>query len=255
MDGVQAMQSGHPADGPRRNVVGRALAIGALGAGSSSLVNQNVWALGRVPGPLLQERSTHRLRGDARLNGRTANIESIVQPGNRVTTGPASQVVSVVESRAFVLSSSSALESQGAKDKSFVRGLHRATGALLSVFGRGRAPRINAPVATIGIRGTSVYLESEEDRSYGCTCYGEAELRWLDNPSSAETVRTEHHNAPRYMLAAANSGELVRPARFKHHTDEELSLIGTLVGRERPFSVFKGGVQNPKTGLVIVLWP
>ena len=62
MDGVQAMQSGHPADGPRRNVVGRALAIGALGAGSSSLVNQNVWALGRVPGPLLQERSTHRLR-------------------------------------------------------------------------------------------------------------------------------------------------------------------------------------------------
>jgi len=49
-----------------------------------------------------------------------------------------------------------------------------------------------------------------------------------------ETVQTEHHDAPRYAVARATSGRSVREAPFKNHTDMEVGLIETLVGRSAP---------------------
>lgn len=242
------MKSGHPADDPRRNFLIRALAMGAYGVSGSTAVSRSVWAqaLGKVPGPLPEGRSIYRLRGDVRVNNSPATLESLIKPGDRVTTGSASQAVFVVQSNAFILRSNSQLELEPAEDSTVLRGLRMFAGALLSVFGRRRPPRINTPVATIGIRGTGVYVESEEDRSYICTCYGETELQSATDPSSRETLRTEHHDAPRYILASGNSGELIVPAPFKNHTDEELTLIEALVGREPPFGVFGGGYNAPR---------
>ena len=44
-----------------------------------------------------------------------------------------------------------------------------------------------------------------------------------------------HHEAPRYVLA---SGQRIRPAPFINHSDLELMLIETLVGRVTPFPLF-----------------
>ena len=53
--------------------------------------------------------------------------------------------------------------------------LRLLTGSLLSVFGeRGanQALSVNTSTATIGIRGTGIYMEAEPDLTYLCTCYG-----------------------------------------------------------------------------------
>ena len=52
--------------------------------------------------------------------------------------------------------------------------LRVVTGAVLSVFSPGESKTLRTSTATIGIRGTAVYLEAEESRTYVCTCYGEA---------------------------------------------------------------------------------
>jgi hypothetical protein len=119
------------------------------------------------------------------------------------------------------------------------------TGALLSVFGS-RETRIATPLATIGIRGTGVYVESDPERSYVCTCYGEALLSSVDDPSSNESIVSQQHDAPRYILASGGSGERIRPAPFVNHTDEELAIIEGLVGRDTPFAVFGSGFDGSR---------
>jgi hypothetical protein len=112
--------------------------------------------------------------------------------------------------------------------------LRIATGAVLSVFAPRERKQIETPSAAIGIRGTAVYVEVEPQRTYVCTCYGEAVLSARDDPSSRETVRTEHHDQPRYIMARG-APQMIMSAPVVNHTDAELSLLESVVGREPPF--------------------
>jgi hypothetical protein len=52
-------------------------------------------------------------------------------------------------------------------------------------------------------------------------------------------VAAKHHDKPLYILKGGPSGQNIRRAGFINHTDQELMLIETLVGRTPPF-VFAG---------------
>ena len=118
------------------------------------------------------------------------------------------------------------------------------TGALLSVFGS-RRHRIQTPLATIGIRGTGVYVEVEPEQDYVCTCYGVTELTAIDDPTSVATVDANHHT-PRYIVKDGAAGQRIREAPFKNHTDAELTLIESLVGRLPEFSGDYEGYERPR---------
>ena len=118
------------------------------------------------------------------------------------------------------------------------------TGVLLSVFGR-RKRRLVTAAATIGIRGTGVYIESDPEESYICTCYGTADLMPLATDTVEETVVSEHHDEPRYAVGKAAAGKRFRRAPFKDHTDLELALIEGLVGRSPPFSFMLDQFDSP----------
>jgi len=115
--------------------------------------------------------------------------------------------------------------------------LRLLTGALLSVFGK-TEHQFNTPTATIGIRGTGLYVESDPELSYVCTCYGTTDISSVDDPSSSESIISSRHDEPRYIVADADSGKHIRKARFKNHTNLELAIIEALVGRELPFPIF-----------------
>ena len=51
------------------------------------------------------------------------------------------------------------------------------------------------------------------------------------------------HDKPLFITADAAQGTNIQPAGFKNHTDQELMLIETLVGRRVPF-VFPGSVYT-----------
>ena len=109
------------------------------------------------------------------------------------------------------------------------------TGKLLSVFGRGPR-RIATSTATIGIRGTGIYIEAEAERTYVCTCYGVVDLQASNMPAAKETVRTIHHDAPRYIYAHGEMPiQMIQTAPVMNHSDAELIMLEALVGREPPF--------------------
>jgi hypothetical protein len=199
---------------------------GALAAGMAQL--RLALALGSVaPG-------VARVRGDVRINGKPAQRGMEVRPGDVITTGRDAELVVVVGRDAFLVRSQSRIELTGDATRMLVSSLRVVTGALLSVFEPGKEKQIRTATAAIGIRGTGVYVELEGSRTYVCTCYGESQLVPVDDPGQAETVRTEHHDQPRYIYPKGMP-RMIEKAPVVNHTDAELVLLESLVGRTVPF--------------------
>jgi len=175
-----------------------------------------------------------RVRGEATVGGRPAERGMEVKPDDVVVTGRNSELVFVVGRDAFLARSNSRIELSGAAGRTAVSALRIVTGALLSVFEPGGGRTLRTSTATIGIRGTGIYVEVEQQRTYACTCYGEAELTPVDEPKEAETVRTTHHDQPRYIYAKGMP-RMIESAPVVNHTDVELTLLESLVGRKVPF--------------------
>lgn len=190
-------------------------------------------------------RSIHRLRGVVLVNDSPATPATVIRSGDHIETGADGEIVFTVADDAFILRRNARLElTPPAGDDRLVEGLRVVTGALLSVFAR-RPHRITAAVATIGIRGTGVYVEVDEDHDYVCTCYGVTEIATADDPASTATVEAGHHEA-RYVFKTGDSGQRIREAPFKNHTDAELTLIESLVGRVPAFQGEYEGYERPR---------
>ena len=147
----------------------------------------------------------------------------VLVSGDRISTGTNGQLTIIVGRDAMLVRRSSTL-------LVLANGFRLVTGAVLTVFSPGRSRRLLTPTATIGIRGTAVYLEAARGRTYACTCYGEAELGSAFDPSARETVRTQHHEQPRYLMAKS-SPQMLMQAPVVNHTDEELRMLEGLLGR------------------------
>jgi len=173
------------------------------------------------------EKGVYRLRGNVHVNGASAQRGGELRPGDSVRTQPGAEIVFVAQTDAFLVR-------QNSEVSLLADGLRIVTGAVLSVFKPNERKEIRTSTATIGIRGTAVYIEAEPDRTYACTCYGTAVLAPIAQPSAAETVTTRHHEAPRYIMAAG-SPQMLMQAPVINHTDAELILLESLVGRQPPF--------------------
>ena len=227
----------------RRRFLKRLAALGTAGAFAQV---REALAQGKQP------EGFYRIRGTVRINGKPARRGMVAKPGDTIETGRRSEAVLVMGQDAFLLRAATRLETGFAAagaasgnpngmasgaDNAFADVLRLVTGKLLSVFSPG-GRRIETATATIGIRGTGLYLEVEPRRTYACTCYGEVELAPRDRPQEAETVRTTHHEQPRFIYAdgAMPPGSMMQKAPVVNHTDAELTLLESLVGRKPPFS-------------------
>lgn len=221
-------------DESRRLFLLRMLAAGLFAASPKTRAD----LLGKVPHELPAGQSIYSVKGEFRVNGQLAASDTLIRPTDQLTTGAGSQAVVVVGKDAFLLRENSQLNLSG--DNFLVEGMRLVTGAVLSVFGKSRH-RIETPNATIGIRGTGLYIEAQPDVSYICTCYGTVDINAIAG-TAAETIQSRHHDAPRYVAADGR----IMPAPFINHTDEELMLIETLVGRTPPFALFDDSYGGPR---------
>jgi hypothetical protein len=229
-------------DETRRQWLLRALRLGLLGTAATPLAALAQTPTPATPGQMPAGRSIYRMRGSVSVNGEAATLGTTIRPGDEVRTGRSSAVTFVVGVDAFHLRSTSRMQLEGGV---VTRALRLITGGLLSVFGR-KETKVTTPLAAIGIRGTGVYLESEPDRSYICTCYGVTDLGAIGDATSTETITSEHHDAPRYIAADGAPGQRIQPAPFKNHEDAELVLLEALVGRDPPFAIFGEGYAVPR---------
>jgi len=216
-------QGGDSFERARREWLKRALLAGA----AMPLLLRDVLAASARPNGLLE------VKGEILVNGRPAKLGTALKPGDSVATAAGSSAVFVIGGDAFLIREKSELLTAGGK--ALAGSLRLVTGKLLSVFGRGTR-RIATTTATIGIRGTGIYIEAEAERSYVCTCYGVVDLQASNMPEARETVSTTHHDAPRYIYAHGEMPiKMIEIAPVVNHTDVELVMLEALVGRKPPF--------------------
>jgi hypothetical protein len=234
------------ADDPRRRLLVRMLAMGFF-TGSSTAANLALaQILGSPPAKLPPGKSVFRISGEVQINGQRGTLESKIGGGSTIKTGRDSELVYVVGESAFIARPNTEIVIETPQDSLFVSGLKLLTGKLLSVFPSRHPVQLTTKVASIGIRGTGAYMESDPEQTYFCTCYGVSDVTAVNDAQSKTTVAATHHDRPLYILGNEPAGKNIRDAPFINHTDQELMLIETLVGREPPFVFPKSDYTGPR---------
>jgi len=238
------MNNSEELDDPRRAFLIKALAMGLYASGAASSVLRPVFAMGgKVPKQLTPGKSIYDVQGLATVNGQQATLDTQIPHDAQLETGDDGYLIFAVGQDAFVMRANSSLKLEGSN--AVVDTLRLISGRLLSVFGK-TEHKVNTLVATIGIRGTGLYVEADPDKSYICTCYGTTDFGPIDDPGSRETVEAKHHDEPMYVLARGEGGKRIVSASFINHTDSELALLEALVGRETPFVFSDDAYESPQ---------
>ncbi len=206
---------------------------------SAALALQVAWLRGSLAAGSV-EKGIYRVRGEVRVNGNPGVEGMEIKAGDVITTGANGECVFVSGKDAFLLRANTRFEAQGsAAGELVLTGLRLVTGAALSVFSPGAPRTLRTATATIGIRGTAVYLEAEPARTYVCVCYGVADLAASSDASARETVQTQHHEQPRYIMGSG-APQMLMGAPVINHTDTEIILLESLVGRRPAFESAAG---------------
>mgnify|MGYP000966774378 CR=1 FL=1 len=202
-------------------------------------------ALGGWAGAQAQGRGNIvELRGDVLRNGEALRPGASIAPGDSVQTGPGSSVVFVVGDSAFLVRQNTRMALDG-DTPSAVKALRLLTGAVASVWGRGRERQVVMPTATAGIRGTGVYAEvfaEQAYRGYFCNCYGTVDLA----AGTESVVSQASYHQSFWAEPAPRDGRLLTPARAINHTDEELEFLAGLVHQRTAWQI--AGRKGTKDG-------
>jgi len=196
-------------------------------------------ALGRALAQASAKQGVRTVQGDMRINGKPAEVGTLVRPGDTIVLANGALATFVVGQDAFLMRGDSRAELIGSGV--LVSALQLVTGKLLGVFGSGRERRLVTATASIGIRGTGAYMEAETARTYFCLCHGTAEVA-ATMGGARESYSTRHHESPRYIYGDGRKRAIV-PAGVANHTDSELILLESLVGRSPPQSFMDSPVR------------
>ena len=179
----------------------------------------------------------HEITGSVTLNDVPMTRQSAPQAGQTIRTGADGRVWFSLGQDAYFLRPNSALRLEASKPREpLIDFLRLVTGALGATFSRGMRRSLVTPTATIGIRGTGVYLEASREWTYACTCFGATEIASAATGAMMESVAvaTDNHQA-RVIHRDAMSGTRITRAGFERHTNEEMVRLEQLAGRANPF--------------------
>jgi len=176
----------------------------------------------------------HEISGDVYINKKLATPSSIIHAGDRLSVAYGGRLVFSMFEDTYLLQEGSSLELMS-ENNVVISGLRLLTGGLLSVFGaRQNTTKIYTRTATIGIRGTGVYLNSQPEKLYFCTCYGKTDLDL--GHRHIEHIDATHHHAVDVTGNTANTMKMTA-TQVIGHTDDELRLLERYSGRKPMFDL------------------
>lgn len=167
--------------------------------------------------------------GEVYVNGQRVSGNAALRPGDRVLTGPESTLTAAIGEDAFRLRPLTSVSFEGAADSRLVTGLRVLSGALLGAFRKRERREVKTATATIGIRGTAIYVEANPVLTYVCTCYGDVDLECATYRSTKRVHARDH--IPNYVFARVLSGRSIVDAPVINHTNAELAELERLAGR------------------------
>lgn len=175
----------------------------------------------------------HKIEGAVLVNKQQIGLDAHIQSGDEIVVPPDGQLIFTMGNDAYLLRGGSVLQVK-TNDNLLVGSLRLLTGAMLGVFGkRSETTHIYTRNATIGIRGTAVYVDVNPSRVYTCTCYGHTDL--IVGNHRKEVISKHHYP---HVISTSKSGKnQIKANEMKGHNDDELRMLEALVGRKPSFDV------------------
>ncbi len=186
------------------------------------------------------------LSGDAYINGERLQTQRTIQTGDKLETGPNSNLIFVLGNASFQVRQNTNMIVERGATLTAVSVLRLLAGGVASVWGRGSNRRIVTPTLTAGIRGTGVYTEimaSQNGRSYFCNCYGTVDM---GAGSDKAVSRASYHQAF-WGEVEPKDGRYLTPAKAINHTDEELENLAKLINQRTAWQI--AGRKGTKDGM------
>ena len=174
----------------------------------------------------------HELLGIVTINKNPLSVTSSIKNGDEIMVSPDGKLVFSMGEDAFLVRGGSVLQVYAEESNVLVSALRLLNGAMLGVFGKRKSTmRIYTATATIGIRGTAVYVAVTPQKLYTCTCYGHTDL--IVGLDKADVIAT-HHNA-HVVTTGKNGNAQMKAFEVLDHNDDELRMLEALVGRKPLF--------------------
>ena len=174
----------------------------------------------------------HELQGTVTVNKKALTLTSIIHSGDEIIVSNDGKLVFSIGEDAFLVRGGSVLQVYSEESSVLVSALRLVTGAMLGVFGKRKSTtRIFTATATIGIRGTAVYVATTPEKLYTCTCYGHTDL--FVGLDKADVIAT-HHNA-HIVTTGKNGNAQMKAFEVLDHNDDELRMLEALMGRKPLF--------------------
>jgi hypothetical protein len=155
----------------------------------------------------------------------------VVKAGDTIETAQASSCQFLIKDKnIFIIKANSKLEyniSETANDLKLVKGWF--AGVTKEKFTKSGMFTISTPTAVAGIRGTSMCIKVENERSsYMCVCNGVINLKG-SSETTGENVEAAHHKAKRFKLNQAGTLS-VEDAPMLYHNDDTLNSLAKKIG-------------------------
>ena len=176
--------------------------------------------------------SIHELQGTVSVNKKALTLTSIIHSGDEIIVSSDGKLVFSIGEDAFLVRGGSTIQVYSEENNVLVSALRLVKGAILGAYGKRKTTtRIYTATATIGIRGTAVYVAVTPEKLYTCTCYGHTDL--IVGLDSADVIAT-HHNA-HTVTTSKNVSSQMKAFKVIDHNDYELRMLEALVGRKPAF--------------------
>jgi len=161
--------------------------------------------------------------GEVLVNGKKLEKNQKIKFGDFIQTKSKSKVVFNIGKSAFLANSNSKFN---IKKEGSTQILNVIAGGALAVFEHGDGNHVvKTPNMTAGIRGTGVFAQVKDGKTYFCTCYGETELENTHN-HYAKKLKATHHN-----MVWVTKTKIKRESKMISHNDDELRELEAFVGR------------------------
>lgn len=165
------------------------------------------------------------IKGNVTINGKKATSNMKVNLNDFITTGKKSKVTFKIGKNAFMAKANTRFT---VENHNGAKSLKVITGGVLAVFKKGEKYKLQTKNMTAGIRGTGVYMERMDGKSYFCTCYGETAI---ESHKEHKILKATHHN----MIWVKQDGVIKKAKEMRNHSDDELRELELLVGRVPAF--------------------
>ncbi len=161
------------------------------------------------------------------INGKLANKNSPITFGDEIITGSRGRIALRLAGNVYRVGSRSHL-TLPKTEKNFT--LKFLFGSVLAVFRSDTPKTIQTLTSVLGVRGTGLYLDIDNEQTYLCTCYGDIDFHDKSNEDNVRHIHSEYHN----IVVLNHQTRTFSSQAMKGHATPNLFELEALAERKPP---------------------